>query len=226
MTRATRVVAALLAAFLLGAPAAVELGASGYLLTVATRAAVLAIAAVSLQFILGFGGLVSFGHAAMVGNGAYAVLIAGDADAAVVLRDIASGLAHAHSRGIVHRDVKPGNVLLRQVDGRLAGAALADFGIARFAEATRTTSAATILGTVRYLSPEQVEGGVLGGASDVYSLGLVLIQAATGRVSFPGSVLESAFARLSRDPEIPASLPPRLAAVLAGIVERSRQPRP
>ena len=102
MTRATRVVAALLAAFLLGAPAAVELGASGYLLTVATRAAVLAIAAVSLQFILGFGGLVSFGHAAMVGIGAYAVLIAGDADAAVVLpAAAAAAAAFAFTTGLV-----------------------------------------------------------------------------------------------------------------------------
>ncbi len=70
-----------LALFLLGAPVAVQFGASGYVLSVATRAAVLAIAAVSLRLMVGFGGLVSFGHAAMVGLGAYAVLAAGRADA-------------------------------------------------------------------------------------------------------------------------------------------------
>ncbi len=81
----TGLAAAASALFLLGAPVAVELGASGYALSVATRAAVLAIAAVSLQFMVGFGGLVSFGHAAMVGIGAYAVLAAGGADALLVL---------------------------------------------------------------------------------------------------------------------------------------------
>jgi branched-chain amino acid transport system permease protein len=82
----TRLVGALLALVLLGAPVAVAYGASNYLLSVATRASVLAIAAVSLQFMLGFGGLVSFGHAALVGIGAYTVLIAGpQADGLVVL---------------------------------------------------------------------------------------------------------------------------------------------
>lgn len=75
-----RLAGATLALFLLGAPLAVQLGASGYLLSVATRAAVLAIGAVSLQFALGFGGLVSFGHAAMLGIGAYTVLVSGGGD--------------------------------------------------------------------------------------------------------------------------------------------------
>ncbi len=82
---AAGLVAAALAAVLLGAPLAVAMGFSGYLLVVATRGAVLAIAAVSLQFMLGFGGLVSFGQAAVVGVGAYAVLVADGADAAWVL---------------------------------------------------------------------------------------------------------------------------------------------
>jgi branched-chain amino acid transport system permease protein len=73
-------IGATLALFLIGAPLAVQLGASGYLLSVATRAAVLAIGAVSLQFALGFGGLVSFGHAAMLGIGAYTVLLSGGGD--------------------------------------------------------------------------------------------------------------------------------------------------
>ena len=80
-----RLVTAAMALFLLGAPVAVALGASGYVLSVATRAAVFAIAAVSLQFILGFGGMVSFGHAAMVGIGAYTVLLSGGSDTILVL---------------------------------------------------------------------------------------------------------------------------------------------
>ena len=82
---ATWATGCVLALFLVGAPIAVALGASGYILSVATRAAAFAIAAVSLQFVLGFGGMVSFGHAAMIGMGAYTVLAAGGADAAWVL---------------------------------------------------------------------------------------------------------------------------------------------
>ncbi len=81
----TRAVGLLLVLGLVGAPVAAALGGSGYLLVVATRGAVLAIAAVSLQFMVGFAGLVSFGHAAVVGIGAYAVLVAGGADGLVVL---------------------------------------------------------------------------------------------------------------------------------------------
>ncbi|GAA4741695.1 hypothetical protein GCM10025783_11120 [Amnibacterium soli] len=147
-------------------------------------------------------------------------------DAAVVLRDVASGLAHAHSRGIVHRDVKPGNVLLRQVDGRVAGAALADFGIARFAEATRTTSAATILGTVRYLSPEQVRGERATAASDVYSLGLALIAAVAGRPAFPGSDAESLGGRLVRPPQLPDALPHDWVRLLTAMTALEEEARP
>jgi serine/threonine protein kinase len=134
--------------------------------------------------------------------------------------DLADGLDRMHRAGFLHRDVKPANVLLfpDERGGRVRGK-LSDFGIASIIG--RAENAEFTSGTAAYLSPEQVEGGLLGGASDVYSLGLVLIQAATGRVSFPGSVLESAFARLSRDPEIPGSLPPRLAAVLAGMTRKS-----
>ncbi len=148
------------------------------------------------------------------------------ADAGIVLRDIASGLAHAHSRGIVHRDVKPGNVLLRQVDGHVSGAALADFGIARFAEATRTTSAATILGTVRYLSPEQVRGERATAASDVYSLGLAIIAAVAGRPAFPGSDAESLGGRLVRSPALPEELPQDWVRLLTSMTALEQEARP
>jgi serine/threonine-protein kinase len=83
---------------------------------------------------------------------------------------VAAGLAHAHERGVVHRDLKPTN-LLRGRDGTVK---IADFGIARAAEETMVTQIGTVLGTLRYLAPEQAEGRVVGPGADVYSLGVVL----------------------------------------------------
>jgi serine/threonine-protein kinase len=84
--------------------------------------------------------------------------------------DVASGLAHAHAQGVVHRDLKPAN-LLRAADGVVK---IADFGIARAVEETRLTQIGTVLGTLRYLAPEQAEGREVGPEADVYSLGVVL----------------------------------------------------
>ncbi|WP_375388929.1 serine/threonine-protein kinase [uncultured Amnibacterium sp.] len=139
--------------------------------------------------------------------------------------DLCDALLYVHERGWLHRDVKPANVLLadRNSDSRLRGK-LSDFGIATVLGTDADDGEFTV-GTAAYLSPEQVEGGLLEAASDVYSLGLVLIQAATGRVSYPGAVIESAFARLTRDPEIPDSVPQRLASVLSGMTRRSPRDR-
>jgi eukaryotic-like serine/threonine-protein kinase len=87
------------------------------------------------------------------------------------------GLAHAHDAGLVHRDVKPQNLLLRP-DGVLK---IADFGIARAVEATQLTKVGTVLGTAEYLSPEQAAGRQVTAAADLYSLGAVLYELLTGR---------------------------------------------
>jgi serine/threonine protein kinase len=84
-------------------------------------------------------------------------------------RELAAGLAHAHDRGVVHRDLKPAN-LLRSRGGEVK---IADFGIARALEETMVTQVGTVLGTMRYLSPEQAEGRVVGTEADIYSLGVV-----------------------------------------------------
>jgi len=93
--------------------------------------------------------------------------------------EVAAGLAHAHSRGVVHRDLKPAN-LLRGARGQVK---IADFGIARAVEETRFTQIGTVLGTMRYLAPEQAEGQVAGPEADVYSLGVVLDELLEGATS-------------------------------------------
>lgn len=143
---------------------------------------------------------------------------------AAVGADIASGLAYVHARGIVHRDVKPANILLSS--GPETTAVLSDFGIARLAEAAAgLTSTGTIIGTAHYLSPEQARGGTVTPASDVYSLGLVLIECLTGRRCFAGSAIESATARLTRDPELPQA-GGAWTDLLAGMTAREPGERP
>jgi serine/threonine protein kinase len=104
---------------------------------------------------------------------------------------VADGVAYAHAHGIVHRDLKPGN-LLRGKDGVVK---ITDFGIARATEETRVTQIGTVLGTLRYLSPEQAEGREVGPASDVYSLGVVLDELLVERPPAVRAMLERCRAR-------------------------------
>ena len=101
---------------------------------------------------------------------------------------VADGLSHAHACGVVHRDVKPSNILVDR-DG---APHLADFGVARLVDATATTGAGFIIGTAAYLAPEQVRGERIGPPADVYALGLVLLECLTGRRAFPGTFNEAA----------------------------------
>ncbi|HET6825701.1 MAG TPA: protein kinase [Amnibacterium sp.] len=139
--------------------------------------------------------------------------------------DIADALAVLHARRLVHRDVKPGNILVPERPGPVA-AKLTDFGIVATLDGTRLTATDAILGTAAYLSPEQVSGGEVGTASDVYALGLVLIESLTGVRAFPGGLAESAVARLNRPPRLPEDASPRLASLLAAMTALDPAARP
>jgi serine/threonine protein kinase len=150
------------------------------------------------------------------------------ADAADLLSDVGEALHVIHARGIVHRDVKPANVLLEPADlpTRTWNAKLADFGIARLIDDARLTRTGLLVGTPGYLSPEQVSGTAPGPAADVYSLGLLVLEARTGEPAFSGSGAEAAAARLARDPVIPPSLGDDWVALLRAMTARDPEARP
>ncbi|GAA5123040.1 serine/threonine-protein kinase [Pseudonocardia adelaidensis] len=135
---------------------------------------------------------------------------------------LADALAYVHAAGIVHRDVKPANVLL----GDAGRPRLADFGIARTLEATAATADGCVVGTAAYLAPEQVRGEDVAPATDVYALGLVLLEALTGRREYPGAAVESATARLYRSPAVPVGLPAGLGTVLTAMTQDDPRRRP
>jgi eukaryotic-like serine/threonine-protein kinase len=135
---------------------------------------------------------------------------------------LADALAYVHATGIVHRDVKPANVLL----GNGGRPRLADFGIARALEATAATADGCVVGTAAYLAPEQVRGEHVAPATDVYALGLVLLEALTGRREYPGAAVESATARLYRSPVVPEGLPAGLGTVLTAMTQDDPRRRP
>jgi len=134
--------------------------------------------------------------------------------AARVGRDVASALEYAHARGVLHRDIKPANLLFDE-HGRVR---VADFGLARaLAEASWTEPAGAVFGTARYASPEQAHGAHLDARSDLYSLGLVLVEAVTGRIPFAAdTTIGTLTARTQRPLTAPAELGP-----LAPVVDRA-----
>ena len=145
-----------------------------------------------------------------------------DVRVATIGRDLASVLAHLHDHGLVHRDVKPANVLL---DGDRAR--LCDLGIAlRVGEGDPHGRPGHTTGSIAYLAPEQVLCEQLTSAVDVYALGLLLLEALTGRREYPGPDSEAAWARVHRNPTIPTSLGSAWTGLLAAMTARDPAERP
>ena len=133
--------------------------------------------------------------------------------------ELAGALAHVHGHGVTHRDVKPANILLGERP------MLGDFGIARAADAPQVTHTGFVIGTPAYMAPEQVRGETVGPPADVYALGLVLLETITGQRAFGGTGVETAMARLTRPPDIPA-LPAGLDALLHRMTDLDPAVRP
>ena len=144
-----------------------------------------------------------------------------------IVRDACHGLDYAHRAGVVHRDVKPGNLLLAEETGITK---LADFGIAKAAEQTRITQVGSVLGTAAYLSPEQARGDEAGPASDIYSLGVCAYQLLTGRLPHEyGSLTELAL-KQQQDTVAPIAdyrpeVPPELDEAVRLCLERDPNAR-
>ena len=132
-------------------------------------------------------------------------------------RQILGAVRFAHRKGIVHRDIKPHNVLV-DTDGRLK---VTDFGIAR-AGASQMTEAGSIIGTAQYLSPEQARGASVDQRSDLYSVGIVLYEMLTGSVPFTGDTpVEIAMKHISAVPEVPSGRRPNVPHDLDLVVLRA-----
>jgi eukaryotic-like serine/threonine-protein kinase len=132
-----------------------------------------------------------------------------------IMTGVLDGLAAAHASGIVHRDVKPENVLMT-ADGRVK---VADFGLARAQAAAGQTRAGLLIGTVAYVPPEQVAGEATGPRGDVYSAGVMLFELLTGRQPFTGDTpLSVAYQHVNQDVPAPSSLAPGLPAAVDWLV--------
>jgi predicted Ser/Thr protein kinase len=137
---------------------------------------------------------------------------------AEILRDVAGAIDHAHTRGIIHRDIKAENILIERATGR---AMVTDFGIARLAEAAPITATGQMLGTVHYVSPEQVCGDPIDGRSDLYSLGVVGFLALSGTFPFDAELASAVLVAHVNKPAPPLrSVRPTVPATLASIVDR------
>lgn len=136
-----------------------------------------------------------------------------------VALSVTSALARAHQFDVVHRDIKPGNIFLCRTPHGLRVKVL-DFGIARVLGAARLTETGAVLGTPEYMSPEQSIGGEVGPASDLYSLGVVLFEALTGRLPFLASGARLLVAHAFEKPPRLGEVAPQVAPDLAAIVDR------
>lgn len=148
-------------------------------------------------------------------------------DSLRIVREVAQGLCYAHQRGVIHRDIKPGNILLNE-DGQ---AKVADFGIARLAgQATELTTTGAVIGSPQYLAPEQVRGEELDGRNDLFSLGVVFYQLLTGHRPFPGDTVTTLVYQILHERprsvrEFRQDLPSAVEGIVTRLLEKERDAR-
>ena len=144
-------------------------------------------------------------------------------DALRIVRQVALALGAAHAAGIVHRDVKPGNILV----GRDGHVRLADFGLARLAMTTRVTRDGTTMGTAPYMSPEQVRGEDVDSRSDVFSLGTLLYELLAGHLPFRGDHPQAVLYAIANTepPPLPGDVPPAVAGIVSRALRKSPSER-
>ena len=142
--------------------------------------------------------------------------------AVALVRQVLEGARFAHRNGIVHRDLKPQNVIVDE-EGK---AVVTDFGIAR-AGVSEITQTGSVMGTPQYLSPEQAQGFEVTGVSDLYSVGVILYEALTGRVPFEGeSAVAVAMKQVAETPQRPSSINPQVSPALDAVVMRALEKEP
>jgi serine/threonine protein kinase, bacterial len=147
------------------------------------------------------------------------------AEAARLLAQVAAALSEAHGFGVVHRDVKPDNILLHPAGERL-DVRLTDFGIARVVDAAGLTTTQAIIGTPYYMAPEVISGGDAGPAADVYAVGVVLYELLTGRTPYTGEAIAVLRRHLDDQPERPAGLSDRMWSVIESCLDKDPSRRP